>query len=217
MVTPKFRHLTPFLCKECQECLLCLSFQREEQGGILSNCDFLREEKRKKARKRSREFSKPLAFRPTCVGTGGCIAPFLDWALQVSFSGETKKNGESKSKQSHLFKWATTSQWQRGFLIHSFPFFSLASVDSLSTQGKIKIAFALAQRDETDWCVWSVQPPPALSNCSEPCKVVINTPEQECKGHSMPWTCSIQRAGAGLMLNRSARELQLQWGEKDLG
>lgn len=39
---------------------------------------------------------------------------------------------------------------RRGFLIHSFPFFSLASVDSLSTQGKIKIAFALAQRDETD-------------------------------------------------------------------
>lgn len=161
-------------------------------GGVGGNSQTVISWRKRKRGRRGKEAgnSQSLSpFAPLVWEQAAVLLPFWTELCRSPLMGR-QKNGESKSKQSHLFKWATTSQWQRGFLIHSFPFFSLASVDSLSTQGKIKITFALAQRDETDWCAWSVQPPPMLSDCSGPCKIVINMPEKEFKGRSMPWTCT---------------------------
>lgn len=97
-VTPKFRRLTPFSAKNVKNAALAFFPPGGVgAGGALSNCDFWgkrEREKIKRGKERQGILSHHLCGKGRLCGT----------ALEVSFSGQTTKNGEGKSKQSHLLK-----------------------------------------------------------------------------------------------------------------
>lgn len=85
-------------------------------GGVGGNSQTViswRKRKRGRQGKEAGNSQSLSPFAPLVWEQAAVLLPFWTELCRSPLVGR-QKNGESKSKQSHLFKWATTSQWQRG-------------------------------------------------------------------------------------------------------